>query len=102
MGAVVYQSRPSSPRTRAEIHGINSQTELAEVSIMVRQSKNEELMAAGVTIEDPPTTYIDDDVTVGPDTVIHAGVALEGRTTVGARCELHSGVRIVAQRSGTT
>lgn len=79
----------------AEIRGINSQTELAEVSNMVRQSKNEELMAAGVTIEDPATTYIDQDVIVGPDTVIHPGVALEGRTTVGARCELHSGVRVV-------
>ena len=78
-----------------EVRGINSQAELAEVRRIVGQSKNEELMAAGVTIEDPATTYIDMDVTVGPDTVIHPGVFLEGRTTVGARCELHSGVRIV-------
>ena len=78
-----------------EVCGINSQTELAEVRRIMRQSKNEELMAAGVTIEDPATTYVDVDVTVGPDTVIHPGVFLEGRTTVGARCELHAGVRIV-------
>jgi bifunctional UDP-N-acetylglucosamine pyrophosphorylase/glucosamine-1-phosphate N-acetyltransferase len=78
-----------------EIRGINSQTELAEVSAIVRQSKNEELMAAGVTLEDPSTTYIDDDVTVGADTVIRPGVRLEGRTTVGARCELQSWVRVV-------
>jgi len=78
-----------------EIRGINSQTELAEVSSIVRQSKNEELMGAGVTIEDPATTYIDDDVTVGPDTVIHPGVRLEGRTKVGERCELQSWVRVV-------
>lgn len=78
-----------------QVRGINSQTELAEVGRIVRQSKNEELMAAGVTIEDPATTYIDMDVTVGADTVIHPGVFLEGRTTVGARCELHAGVRIV-------
>ena len=78
-----------------EIRGINSQTELAEVSIMVRQSKNEELMAAGVTLEDPATTYIGTDVVVGADTVIHPGVTLEGRTTVGERCELHSGIRVV-------
>ncbi len=78
-----------------EVRGINSQTELAEVRRIMRQSKNEELMAAGVTIEDPATTYVDVDVTVGPDTVIHPGVFLEGRTTVGARCELHAGVRIV-------
>ena len=83
-----------------EILGINSQTELAEVSTMVRQNKNEELMATGVTIEDPATTYIDRDVVVGPDTVIHPGVTLEGQTTIGARCELHSGVRVVDSTVG--
>jgi bifunctional UDP-N-acetylglucosamine pyrophosphorylase/glucosamine-1-phosphate N-acetyltransferase len=83
-----------------EVRGINSQTELAEVRQIVRQRKNEELMAAGVTIEDPATTYVDTDVTVGPDTVIHPGVTLEGRTRIGARCELHSGVRIVDSTLG--
>jgi bifunctional UDP-N-acetylglucosamine pyrophosphorylase/glucosamine-1-phosphate N-acetyltransferase len=78
-----------------EVRGINSRTELAEVSRIVRQTKNEELMAAGVTIEDPATTYIDPDVQVGADTVIHPGVHLEGQTRVGAACEIHSGVRIV-------
>ena len=52
-------------------------------------------MAAGVTIVDPATTYIDPDVEVGPDTVIHPNVYLEGRTRIGARCEIHAGVRIV-------
>ena len=83
-----------------EIRGINSQTELAEVSSLMRQGKNEELMAAGVTLEDPATTYIDADVVVGRDTVIHPGVMLEGLTTVGDRCELHAGVRIVNSAVG--
>ena len=83
-----------------EVRGINSQTELAEVRRIVRQSKNEELMAVGVTLEDPATTYVDMDVTVGPDTVIHPGVILEGHTRVGARCELHAGVRIVDSTVG--
>ena len=83
-----------------EIRGINSQTELAEVSSLMRQGKNEELMAAGVTLEDPATTYIDADVVVGRDTVIHPGVMLEGPTTVGDRCELHAGVRIVNSTVG--
>jgi bifunctional UDP-N-acetylglucosamine pyrophosphorylase/glucosamine-1-phosphate N-acetyltransferase len=78
-----------------EIRGINSRTELAEVGAIVRQGKNEELMAAGVTIEDPATTYVDTDVTVGADTVLHPGVTLEGRTQIGSACEIHSGVRIV-------
>jgi bifunctional UDP-N-acetylglucosamine pyrophosphorylase/glucosamine-1-phosphate N-acetyltransferase len=78
-----------------EIRGINSRSELAEASRIVRQKKNEELMAAGVTIEDPATTYVDEDVVVGADTVIHPGVHLEGRTQIGQACEIHAGVRIV-------
>jgi bifunctional UDP-N-acetylglucosamine pyrophosphorylase / glucosamine-1-phosphate N-acetyltransferase len=83
-----------------EIRGINSRTELAEVGGLVRQKKNEELMAAGVTIVDPATTYVDPDVVVGADTVIHPNVYLEGQTEVGAACEIHSGVRIVDSTIG--
>jgi bifunctional UDP-N-acetylglucosamine pyrophosphorylase/glucosamine-1-phosphate N-acetyltransferase len=61
----------------------------------VRQTKNTELMAAGVTLEDPATTYVDRDVQVGSDTTLHPGVSLEGRTTIGTGCEIHSGVRII-------
>ena len=78
-----------------EIRGINSRHELAEAGSLMRHRKNEELMAAGVTVVDPSTAYVDVDVEVGPDTVIHPGVILEGRTSIGARCELHAGVRIV-------
>jgi bifunctional UDP-N-acetylglucosamine pyrophosphorylase/glucosamine-1-phosphate N-acetyltransferase len=90
-GAPVATVTVHDPR---EIRGINSRTELAEVSRIVRQQKNEELMAAGVTIIDPATTYIDDGVEVGADTVIHPGVVLEGRTRVGAACEIQAWVRI--------
>jgi len=78
----------------SEIRGVNSRTELAEVSTVMRQKKNEELMAAGVTLIDPATTYIDPDVQVGPDTVIHPGVVLQGQTRIGAACEIHACVRI--------
>jgi bifunctional UDP-N-acetylglucosamine pyrophosphorylase/glucosamine-1-phosphate N-acetyltransferase len=84
----------------AEIRGINSRTELAEVSRIVRQTKNEELMAAGVTIIDPATTYIDSDVEVGADTVIHPGVSIEGQSRIGAACEIQSHVRIVGSEIG--
>jgi bifunctional UDP-N-acetylglucosamine pyrophosphorylase / glucosamine-1-phosphate N-acetyltransferase len=83
-----------------EIRGINSRTELAEVSTMVRQQKNEELMAAGVTLIDPATTYVDADVVVGADTVIYPCVFLEGSTKIGAACEIHSGARIVNSTIG--
>jgi bifunctional UDP-N-acetylglucosamine pyrophosphorylase/glucosamine-1-phosphate N-acetyltransferase len=78
-----------------EIMGVNSRKELADVSAILRATKNDALMAAGVTIIDPATTYIETDVTVGPDTIIHPGVYLEGQTRIGARCEIHSGVRLI-------
>jgi bifunctional UDP-N-acetylglucosamine pyrophosphorylase/glucosamine-1-phosphate N-acetyltransferase len=83
-----------------EIRGVNSREELAEVSQIVRQQKNRELMAAGVTIEDPATTYVDSSVAVGADTILHPGVSLEGKTTIGAACEIHSGSRIVDSQVG--
>ena len=83
-----------------EIRGINSRAELADVGRIVRDKKNAELMAAGVTIEDPATSYIDPGVSIGPDTVVHPGVSIEGATTIGSGCEIHSGVRIVDSTIG--
>ena len=78
-----------------EIRGINSRRDLAEVSRLVRNAKNDELLAAGVTLMDPATTYVEADVVVGADTVIHPNVYLEGRTVIGAACEIHAGTRLV-------
>jgi len=66
----------------------------------VRQNKNAELMAAGVTLVDPATTYIEPDVEIGADTVIHPGVVIEGRTRIGAACEIQAHVRIVDSTIG--
>jgi bifunctional UDP-N-acetylglucosamine pyrophosphorylase/glucosamine-1-phosphate N-acetyltransferase len=84
----------------ASIQGINSRSELAEAGGAMRQRKNEELMAAGVTIVDPASTYVDADVTVGSDTVLHPGVVLEGSTSIGQACEIHAYVRMRNARVG--
>jgi bifunctional UDP-N-acetylglucosamine pyrophosphorylase/glucosamine-1-phosphate N-acetyltransferase len=78
-----------------EILGVNSRKELARVATILNSRKNDELMAAGVTLVDPATAYIGPDVVVGPDTVIHPGVFLEGATRIGSGCEIHAGVRLV-------
>jgi len=84
----------------AEIQGINSRAELAALEREARERKAAALMAAGVTIDDPATAYIDRDVTVGADTIIHPNVSLEGATTIGRGVEIHSGVRIVNSTVG--
>jgi bifunctional UDP-N-acetylglucosamine pyrophosphorylase/glucosamine-1-phosphate N-acetyltransferase len=97
LGRGVETMRVANPD---EVRGINSRAELAEASRIVRQEKNNELMAGGVTIEDPATTYVDRSVAIAADTILHPGVTLEGRTTIGAGCEIHSGARIVDSRLG--
>ncbi|MSO49063.1 MAG: UDP-N-acetylglucosamine diphosphorylase/glucosamine-1-phosphate N-acetyltransferase [Acidobacteria bacterium] len=77
-----------------ELRGVNSRQDLADLSSIVRQRKNRLLMVGGVTMEDPATTYIDADVTVGADTVLGPGVRLEGRTAIGERCRIHAGCRL--------
>lgn len=69
-----------------EVAQVNSRAELAAVEQIVRQRTNAKWMAAGVTLLDPNSTYIDPGVEIGVDTVIGPQVHLRGRTVVGARC----------------
>jgi bifunctional UDP-N-acetylglucosamine pyrophosphorylase/glucosamine-1-phosphate N-acetyltransferase len=96
-GSIVETVTVSNPD---EIRGINSRLELAAVSRIVRDQKTAELMAAGVTIEDPATAYVDAGVTIGADTILHPAVSIEGSTIIGEGCEIHSGARIVDSRIG--
>lgn len=83
-----------------EILGINSRAELAAVGGIVRQAKNADLMEAGVTIDDPATTYVAPDAQIGADTVLHPGVFIEAGSVIGSGCEIHSGARIVNAQLG--
>jgi bifunctional UDP-N-acetylglucosamine pyrophosphorylase/glucosamine-1-phosphate N-acetyltransferase len=78
-----------------EILGVNDRRELAEMTATLRRKRNDALMASGVTLVDPATAYIGPDVTIGPDTIVHPNVYLEGTTTIGSGCEIQCGVRIV-------
>jgi bifunctional UDP-N-acetylglucosamine pyrophosphorylase/glucosamine-1-phosphate N-acetyltransferase len=49
-------------------------------------------MRAGVTLLDPAATYIDPEVTIGSDCVIHPGVHLRGSTRLGDHCLVEPGV----------
>jgi bifunctional UDP-N-acetylglucosamine pyrophosphorylase/glucosamine-1-phosphate N-acetyltransferase len=70
-----------------EALGVNTLAELAEVSQLLRARRSAELMAAGVAIEDPATTFVGIDVSVEPDAVLRPFTVLEGRSRVarGAR-----------------
>jgi len=55
---------------------------------LARQRLCQELMLAGVTIVDPATTYIEDGVSVGAETVIHPNTVISGRTHIGRACQI--------------
>jgi bifunctional UDP-N-acetylglucosamine pyrophosphorylase / glucosamine-1-phosphate N-acetyltransferase len=96
----IYRSRGLGVETVVaddprEILGVNSRKELADVTAVLKARRNEELMASGVTLVDPASTFVGPDVTIAADTTIHPGVYLEGQTSIGTGCVIHSGVRIV-------
>ncbi len=74
--------------------GINTRVELAETSQHVRGQINRRHMLAGVTLIDPAATYIEADVSIGPDTVIYPNCYLMGQTAIGSGCRLEPNVKI--------
>jgi bifunctional UDP-N-acetylglucosamine pyrophosphorylase/glucosamine-1-phosphate N-acetyltransferase len=71
-----------------EVLGINDRRQLAAAEAVLRRRTVDALMLAGVTFEDPATTYVDAQVVVGRDSVIHPMTSLRGATTLGAGCEI--------------
>jgi bifunctional UDP-N-acetylglucosamine pyrophosphorylase/glucosamine-1-phosphate N-acetyltransferase len=72
----------------AEVEGVNDKAELAARAAVLQERINRRHMLAGVTLLHPPTTFIDDAVEIGPDTVIGPFV------TLGAGCEIGANVSI--------
>ncbi|RYG46318.1 UDP-N-acetylglucosamine diphosphorylase/glucosamine-1-phosphate N-acetyltransferase, partial [bacterium] len=80
--------------------GINDRVQLSEAEAMLRARVLRKHMVAGVTIVDPQNTYIGIDVEIGPDTRLHPGTILEGRTVVGSNCEIGPNTRLTDSTVG--
>jgi bifunctional UDP-N-acetylglucosamine pyrophosphorylase/glucosamine-1-phosphate N-acetyltransferase len=70
----------------ALVAGVNNRVQLAQVGAEFNRRIVAAHQMAGVTVVDPATTWIDVDVTIGRDTVIHPGTQLIGRTQIGGHC----------------
>ncbi|NLZ93130.1 MAG: bifunctional UDP-N-acetylglucosamine diphosphorylase/glucosamine-1-phosphate N-acetyltransferase GlmU [Firmicutes bacterium] len=68
--------------------GVNDRRQLAEAQALMQNRINNKLMANGVTLVDPQTTYVDVNVVVGRDTVIMPNTMLRGTTIIGEGCEI--------------
>jgi bifunctional UDP-N-acetylglucosamine pyrophosphorylase/glucosamine-1-phosphate N-acetyltransferase len=71
-----------------EALGINDRCQLATAEAVLRTRVLDRLMAGGVTVEDPATTYVDATVRIGRDSVIRPMSLLRGATILGQRCEI--------------
>jgi bifunctional UDP-N-acetylglucosamine pyrophosphorylase/glucosamine-1-phosphate N-acetyltransferase len=70
----------------ALVAGVNNRVQLAELGAELNRRIVAAHQMAGVTIVDPATTWIDVDVTIGRDTIVHPGTQLLGHTQVGSHC----------------
>lgn len=77
-----------------EVVGVDSRKQLYYANEILRKKINEFHMGNGVTILDANSTYIDLDVKIGKDVVIHPNVCIQGNSIIEDDCEIFSNTRI--------
>lgn len=83
-----------------QVNGINTRSQLAQATAVLYQRTAERHMQAGVTLVDPATTYIDDTVKIGQDTIIWPGTLIQGETVIGTHCTIGPHSQIVQSHVG--
>src|SRR5690606_34098938 len=82
------------------VQGVNDREALARAEAALRQRIRRRWMAAGVTLIDPASTWIDDDVEIGRDTVIYPNTVLAAGSRIGEGCRLGPGAHIAGSVLG--
>ncbi len=91
LGILVAKGRPvdgvksSAPN---EIYGINTRRDLVACTNYLRWKNLQYHMDNGVSIVDPSTTYIEEDVTIGQDSVIQPFTVIRRGVVIGQGCEV--------------
>src|SRR5690606_30251256 len=67
-----------------EVQQVNDRVQLAAAEAVLRERVRRRLMLDGVTLVDPPSTFVDAGVEVGADTTLAPGVHLLGETRIGS------------------
>ncbi len=71
-----------------ELMGINNRVQLARAEAYLRERIRNTLMLSGVTMIHPPSIFIDEQASIGQDTVIYPNTHILGGTTVGRECAI--------------
>jgi bifunctional UDP-N-acetylglucosamine pyrophosphorylase/glucosamine-1-phosphate N-acetyltransferase len=69
-----------------EVLGVNTRQQLAEADAIMQERIQRRFREIGVTIVSGLTTYIEDSVSIGPDTVIQPVTFIGRGTSIGADC----------------
>ena len=71
-----------------QVSGVNDRVQLAQLRAELNRRVLERWMRAGVTVVDPATTWVDVQVRLAPDAVLHPGTQLHGATEVGTGAQV--------------
>ncbi|MDD3925238.1 MAG: bifunctional UDP-N-acetylglucosamine diphosphorylase/glucosamine-1-phosphate N-acetyltransferase GlmU [bacterium] len=83
-----------------DIIGINDRLYLSQAGKIMRSRILEAWMLEGITIIDPDSTFIEDSVNIGRDTVIHPFSIIEGETFIGEGCSIGPNAHLTDARLG--
>ncbi|MBI3856665.1 MAG: bifunctional N-acetylglucosamine-1-phosphate uridyltransferase/glucosamine-1-phosphate acetyltransferase [Planctomycetes bacterium] len=91
LGVLVGKGRPVDAvrsLVPTEIYGINSRRDLVAATNFIRWKILEYHMDNGVSVVDPSTTFIEEDVTIGQDSVIQPFSVIRRGVVIGKNCEV--------------
>lgn len=78
----------------SHVLGVNSKIELAQAHREIQSRRNRQLMAQGVTLEDPATTSVAPTCNIGTECHLAPRLTIKGKTEIGNRVRIEPGVYI--------
>lgn len=100
LGKLGYEVEAMVAEDATETLGVNSRADLARAENLLRRRIAMSVMEAGVTVIDPATTYIDKQVRIGKDTIIHPFTMITGKVEIGEECVIGPHVHIADSKVG--
>lgn len=83
-----------STTNHMEVMGINDRYQLSIANDYHQENLKKKHMLNGVTMLNPSSTYIEEDVIIENDSIIEGNVSLKGRTVIGAHSVVTSGSEV--------
>jgi bifunctional UDP-N-acetylglucosamine pyrophosphorylase/glucosamine-1-phosphate N-acetyltransferase len=83
-----------------QVRGVNDRVQLAATRAELNRRLLEHWMRTGVTVVDPATTWVDVQVRLEPDVVLHPGTQLHGATSVAGGAEIGPDTTLTACEIG--